>query len=521
MKKKNTFNLNMFAPEILEESSCAADGCGNPGATTVRNPLTLLAPIIDSGIDPLYIWWPEFALLPFLFEANLNSAGDKLIGLKLKDPSRFIAAKYTNGNCAVQWTERYDCLIQTDLVSVTGSAHVVNVTNIAELRGIGAGAQILISNSVDGASQVATVVSISTNAITVTETVTVTTAGSKVSRLMYNPASSTQCNGNATNVYTTSEEGVYSSPFRRIWLTFSLDQCDLSIERFISADPGRAFLDDMVAGGAIGAKNEFASVFYMDNGWEHAAGSDINANQTFGIIPGIQYAQTTVDKNFIHDFAACAADEELSACERDEAMVLGWYTLLMKMYDTGIYNGKPITITCNKLQMDELRFLVKTFADVHEISVVFNPGDSFQSIYNSLAMIRLPFGYVNVEIYYDRFLDYFQLPFMVAMPAHRVFLMQRPFYNVSASDTGAMSVVNTAVASGSPRFKFIDRTIIDGDGSGECIVMKAFMDIAVVPQAIFTGAYRIFMNFKNTTTPICLPSCTTGDPTQDTLVTLT
>ena len=256
----------------------------------------------------------------------------------------------------------------------------------------------------------------------------------------------------------------------------------------------------------------------MDNGREHAAGSDINANKTFGILPGIQFAQTEVDKNFIHDFSVCTGTTD---CDRDEEMVLGRYQILMNMYDTGLYDAKPITCIANKRQMDEMRFLVKTFADVHEITVVYNPGDQFQSIYNSLSMIRLPFGYVTVDIYYDRYLDMFQLPILVAVPAHRIFVAQRPFYSVNASDSGSVTVANKAVAGGSPRFKFIDRTTIDGDGTGECVVLKAFMDIAVIPQGIFTGAYRIFFNLAQTGTTPCVVNCTSGNPTQTVLFTTT
>jgi hypothetical protein len=45
------------------------------------------------------------------------------------------------------------------------------------------------------------------------------------------------------------------------------------------------------------------------------------------------------------------------------------------------------------------------------------------------------------------------------------------------------------------------------------------MDLAVLPQWIFTGAYRIFLNLKACSST-CNPLCTTAAPVLTNLVTL-
>ncbi len=493
-------------------SSCKTD-CGLVGATNVRNPLDIISPVIESGIDPLMIMGPEYPLTPFLFDTQLNSIGDTVIGLKLKNIN-VVNAKYTNANCALEWIEKYDCRIEANIVSVAGS--VITVDSIKKLRGVNTGSEILLSDPATGASETVTVVSVLGNTITVNPAPTV--VAGVVSRLQYT-ATGSACNANANNVYTSIEEGTYQTPFRRIRLTMDFTQCDLSVQRYAYGDPAKAFLDDLVASGAVGAREEFSSVFYMDNGWTMPSTTNINTNQTNGLITGIQYAQGVANKNFIHDFSLICDTCTGTDCEKDEAVVSAFYDILMAMYDTGLYNSNPITLVANKQQYDEMRKLEKVFADYHQITLVYNPGDQFQSIYSSLNMIRLPFAYVNVDIYLDRWLDRFQTPVMLAMPAHRVFVAQRPFYSVEASDSGTIKAMNSSLSAGNPKFKFINRTEIEGDGTGECVKLKAYMDLAVLPQWIFTGAYRIFLNLKACSST-CNPLCTTAAPVLTNLVTL-
>jgi hypothetical protein len=232
-----------------------------------------------------------------MFDTQLNSLGDTVIGLKLKNINT-VNAKYTNANCALEWTEKYDCKIEANIVSVVGS--VITVDAIKKLRGINTDSDLLISDPATGTSEVVKVVSVLGNAITVTPAPTIT-AG-VVSRLQYT-ANGTACNANANNVYTNIEEGTYQTPFRRVWLTMDFTQCDLTVQRYSYGDPAKAFLDDLVASGAVGAREEFSAVFYMDNGWETPSTTNINTNRTNGLLTGIQYAQGIANKNFIHDFS--------------------------------------------------------------------------------------------------------------------------------------------------------------------------------------------------------------------------
>ena len=306
-------------------------------------------------------------MTPFLFDTQLNNLGDTVIGLKLKNIN-VINAKYTNANCALEWIEKYDCRSEANIVSVAGA--VITVDAVKKLRGVNTGSKLLVSDPATGASEVVDVVSVVGNAITVNPAPTVT-AG-VVSRLQYT-ATGTTCNANATNVYTSIEEGTYSTPFRRVRLTMDFTQCDLSVQRYAYGDPARAFLDDLVATGAYGAREEFTSVFYLDNGRQNPATSNINTNETNGIISGIQYAQGVAGKNFIHDFSSICTTCPGTDCEKDEAVVSAFYDILMAMYDTGLYNSNPITIVANKQQYDELRKLEKVFADYHQITLVYNP----------------------------------------------------------------------------------------------------------------------------------------------------
>ena len=479
--------------------------CGLAGANAVRNPIDIISPIIESGIDPLMVFGPDYPLLPFLFESNLNNDATELIGLKFKDPSKRVSIKYTNGNCAVEWTERYDCRIEANILSVAWS--VVTVDDIKKLRGINAGSQLILSDHLLWTFETVTVISVAGNAITVNPAPTLTTA-TVAKRGAYNPLSSTSCNANASNTYTGTEEGVFESPFRRLRLTMDFNQCDLSLDRYINGDPARAFLNELVMNASQGAKNEFTQAFYFDNGRVMPSTGNINTQQTLGIITGIQFAQTEINKPLIHDFSSCCAGAGTD-CEKDEAMVLGFYSILMDMYDTGLYNNAAITAIANKEQMDALRMLNKTFYDVHQITVIYQPSDSFQSIYNGLSVQRIPFGYVNLDIYLDRNLEWYWVPMMILLPAHRLFFAQRPFYDVKSSGNGGLNI-NKALSSGNPRFKFVDRSEIDGDGTGECMVLKAFLDFAIIPQGMFSGAYRLFLNFKSCSDNACKPWCDTG-----------
>ncbi|HNG97105.1 MAG TPA: hypothetical protein PLW93_02430 [Candidatus Absconditabacterales bacterium] len=486
-------------------SSCETN-CGLLGTGTIRNPIEILAPVIESGIDPLMVLGMEFPLNSFLFDSQLNNEGDTLMGLKLKNIN-VVGAKYTNGNCALEWTEKYDCPLETDIVSVAGA--VITVADVTKLRGVNTNSTLLLSDATTGATETVTVVSVVGNNITVNPAPTVT-AG-KVSRLAYSTGGSA-CNAVANNTYTSVSEGVYSSPFRRLWLSMDFQQCDLSVQRYAYGDPAKAFLDDMIRSASVGARNEFESVFYFDNGWTTPATSNPETNRTLGLIPGIQYAQGVANKNFVHDFSLVCSSCPGTDCEKDEAVVAAFYEILMSMYKSGLYNNKSITLIANTAQYEALQRLEKAFADYHQITVVYNPGDSFQSIYGNLNMIRIPFAYVNVDIYLDRALDKIAVPFMIGLPAHNVFVAQRPFMSADVSESGNIRVLNNSLASGNPRFKMIDRTKIEGNGTGECMILKAFMDIAIIPQGIFSGAYRIFINLAPCSST-CNPLCVTGAPT--------
>jgi hypothetical protein len=50
----------------------------------------------------------------------------------------------------------------------------------------------------------------------------------------------------------------------------------------------------------------------------------------------------------------------------------------------------------------------------------------------------------------------------------------------TAKSIYALSLTHSPVPS--PKFKFINRTEIEGDGTGECVKLKAYMDLAVLPQ---------------------------------------
>jgi hypothetical protein len=455
----------------------------------------------------------DYPLMPFMFDTQLNTTGDTMLGLKFKNIN-VVNAIYTNANCALEWTEKFYCAPETAITSVVDA--VVNVADITKLRGVSTDSQVLISNPATGASEVVKVVSIVSNAVTVTPAPTVT-AG-VLSRLQYT-AAGTACNANATNRYTAITEGVYKSPFRRLWLTMAFTQCQLTLHRAGYSDPARAFVDGLVADASYGAREEFSGIFYMDAGWDITDASNINTNKTLGIIPGIQKAQTTTGKNLVHDFSlVCEECEGLTDCEKDQAMVAAFYDVLMEMHKTGLYNNEPITLLANVEAYNAIQKLQPAFADYHQITVVYNADSKFKSIYSSLNMIQLPFGAIGtVDIYLDQWLDRFKLPFMIGLPANRVFVTQRPFIAAEAKDNGTVALMNNSLSNGNPRFKFIDRSIIEGDGTGECTTLKAFMDLGIVPQGMFSGAYRILSNLKSCTT-LCNPLLTNTTPELETFV---
>lgn len=483
--------------------------CGaNCGATQLYNPVDVLAPIFNSGLPALEVRWPDYTLNAFLFGNYTNP--DSSLGLIMRN-ARGNGIKFTDDNCGLSYSETYHCAIKTNATAIAGAT--ITVSDISELRGITAGVSLHLVQSNPFAEEYVIVQSVAGNVITLTAPTTVITdvaGGVTVIRGAYTNCDGDECNGVNENKYTTTKTAVFSVPFRRLKLSADVKQCELSVQRYGTENPGQMLLNDINMANKVGYQNEMSSIFYYDNGWVIGHTGNINTTQTHGLRPGIAYAEAQTGVNLSYDMSVCCDQVDGPDCKKNAAMIDTFYSLLESAYESGLYNGKSITGVMNRQQKRALTALTRDLVDARGFVMMYDSPDSFKSIYSNLDARTIQFGSVTLDLYYDKFLDQLGVPYMAILPVDQVFFVQRPFVDVTAS--GSTLSAQQSVMSGIPTFKVLDRTQFLGDGTNECFKFKMFMDFGIVMRGMCSGAYREFFNFAPCNTEAC-DACTAGRTT--------
>lgn len=479
--------------------SCEIKCWASCGATQLYNPVDILAPIFDSGLPGLEVRGPDYTLNAFLFANYTNP--DSSLGIIMKN-ARGAGIKFTDDNCGLSYSETYHCPIKTTATAIAGAT--VTVSDISDLRGVTPGTILHLIQKTPFAEERAIVQSVAGNVITLTAPLTVITSvagGVIVKRGSYINCGGDECNGVNENKYTTTKKAVFSVPFRRVKLSADVKQCELSVQRYGTENPGQMLLNEINMANKVGQQNELSDIFYNDNGRVIGATGNINTSQTQGLRTGIAYAEDQTGVTLSYDMSVCCDQVDGPDCKKNGAMIDSFYSLLEDAYESGLYNGKSITGVMNRQQKKALTALTRDLVDTRGFVMMYDSPDSFKSIYANLDAWTIQFGSVTLDLYYDKYLDDLGVPYMAILPVDQVYFVQRPFVDVTANWTN-LSAQRSAM-SGIPTFKVLDRTQFLGDGTNECFKFKMYMDFAFVFMGMCSGAYREFFNFAPCNSEAC------------------
>lgn len=381
-------------------------------------------------------------------------------------------------------------------VTVTATAATtLTVADIAGLRGANTGTRIRVQQA-DNSIKTVDIASIAGNVITLKAGQTITAAiGAKVYRGAY--GITRNCTVSPSNEYALQTIGQKNTLIRRIWVTYSFEIDEFNIDKavYYGGMTPQDHLDALMEAGDRGAMDQLVEVFFTDElvaeGQEKLDGTDAAYNETMGLIPAIQKAQEDINKPLVKDFSDCTAPEGSTL---EATVVRDFIKEITAAIDSGMYNSsKKVTIFVNKAQERALIELNPVMATYRGVQVMEN-GLSDQYSYSSFT---IKYGNFIVDFEYVEFLDQWEVPLYLIMPQDGVVFYQKPYSHFeSTGDKVRLVNSNTLISQGIPNLRFIDRTDYEGNGTGECAIYRAYMDIAIILKGICSGAYRIGLNFQ-------------------------
>lgn len=452
----------------------------------------------------------QTALMTGLFDLVIEKLADgqEVVNYKLKEAID-LNVQPTGPNGEVYWKETITLEPQATVSAVGTAVATVTVSDITGLLGINTGSTLIVEQA--KWVKVVDVLSIAGNVITLKAGQTITTAiGQKVYRGAYGVAP--DCNVKASNNYTLPTEAQKFTYGRRLYVTYTFSINDFNIDR-ASYNYGKTpqqHLSSLMKAGNLGAQREFVSSIWFDQsvkaGDTLLNGSTATYSQTMGIIPAIQKAQTSTSKKLIKDYTTCVAagGESLSATRVRDFMNEIDNAISSMVYD----DTRKVMVFCNKVQSKSLIGLNRYFSEYKGVTIWEN---GLQETHD-LSTFTIKIGAYTVDFVYEASLDKMapSEAFHVIMPTNHLHFFQKPFSSMSLNGMDASLVgPNTILASGTPVFKFVDRTEQETNGEGDCAIYRAFMDYALVVAGVDTGAYRIGYGFR-ADTDICNACATSG-----------
>lgn len=433
------------------------------------------------------------SLMTSLFDLEVTTLSDGLATYtyRLKKPIGVRTDKL-GPNGEVYWKEQIVSHPVAKIAILGTAAGTLKVDSIGNLLGANTGSRLHVYSVADKTIKTVDIASVSGNTITLKAGQTITTAvGDKVYRGAYGVANS--CTVKPSNQYTLTTADQKHTYIRRIWVTYSFEIEDFNVDKaaYSNGMTPQDYLDALMEAGDKGVMHEFVEAFFFDEnvkaGDTKADGTTATYAETMGVIPAIQQAEDDTNAVLVKDFADCADDSAKKVKE--------FINEIASAIDSGMYNdSKKITIMVNKAQeraLIELNPIIATYRGVQ----VFDNGLSDQYNY---SVFTIKYGTFLVDFSHEEFLDRYETPVYLMMPSDGIVFFQKPYAGFeTVNDKAKLVASNTLLSQGVPNFKFIDRTEIEGNGTGECAIYRAFMDFAIVLKGICSGAYRIGINFQD------------------------
>lgn len=490
-------------PNCVNPSDCNTGAQG----TTTQNPWDILSPILNEGEPLIYIVKDYFkGLGRFLFDIDYKQQ-DGVIYMDLKfkggvGSGRDFQLVRTNAECQIEWREMVACRAQTRIASNEEDSNTIEVTDIADLRGIKAGTRIQIATPTGVIS--ADVASIAGNVITLSNSQEVTVSeGDVVVRGAYNR--DWDCQADIDNRFTVRQPKTYKSNFRKINVTHKFRTCDLSLDRYTltsGQDGTQHYVNSLKAAGNEGFMNDFQDAIYMDRNLPE--GNSVNENggaETMGLIPSIQKAQEDTGLALIKDYALCCEDVQ-DPIQATRASIKAFLRTIMDAHQSGLYDNDTVTIVANN---EQLRLLVEMQT---EMSTYFNLSIyTDENVQDGLSvganLPKIKYGGITVEFVYEPYFDtLFRFPFHIVLPPKHMAAFQRKYQGIQGPNMDLVDTINSQISGGSPVLQFVDRTAYETNGMGDCYVFQAEFEFATAFAGIDKGGYFIGMNFGS-----CLEAC--------------
>lgn len=405
-------------------------------------------------------------------------------------------------NGEVYWKEQVVAHPVAKIAIAGTTQNTLKVDNIANLLGANTGSRLHVYSVVNKSIKTVDIASVSGNTITLKAGQTITTAvGDKVYRGAFGIANS--CTVKPSNQYTLTTAAQKHTYLRRLWVTYSFEVEDFNIDKaaYHNGMTPQDYLDALMEAGDAGVMHEFVEAVFFDNnvkvGDTLPNGSTATYSETMGIIPAIQAAEDETGAILTKDF---------SDCDTSAKKVRDFINEIASAIDSGMYNDtKKITVMVNKAQeraLIELNPIIATYRGVQ----VFDNGLSDQYNY---SVFTIKYGTFIVDFSHEEFLDRYETPVYLIMPQDGMIFFQKPYQGFeTVGDKAKLVASNTLLSQGVPNFKFIDRTDVEGNGTGECAIYRAYMDFAIILKGICSGAYRIGINFQDSA-----DECNTCDST--------
>jgi hypothetical protein len=479
---------------------------GAQGVTT-PNPWEILSPILNQGEPLVHIVKDYFKWLGRLLFDVVYRTQDGIVYMDLTfkggvGAGRDFTLVRTNADCQIEWREMVICRAQTRVANSVSGSNTIEVTDIADLRGIKAGTRIHIATPTGVIS--ADVEDVTNNTLTLANGQEVTaTAGDVVVRGAYNR--DWDCQADIDNRFTVRQPKTYKSNFRKINITHKFRTCDLSLDRYTitnGLNGTQQYVNSLKSAGNEGFMNDFQDAIYMDRNLP--VGNSVNLNggaETMGLIPAIQKAQADTGLALIKDYSLCCADAD-DKIEATRASIKAFLRTIMDAHQSGLYEDGTVTVVANN---EQLRLLVEMQT---EMSTYFNltiyTDESVQDGLNlGAGLPKIKYGGVTVDFMYEPYFDtLFRFPFHLILPPKHMAAFQREYQGIQGPNLELVSTINSQISGGTPTLQFVDRTDFETNGMGDCYVFQAEFEFATAFAGADKWGYFIGINFGS-----CLDAC--------------
>jgi len=356
-----------------------------------------------------------------------------------------------NDDCKVVWYESCTLdLFKTTIFAVAAASNTITVKDVKQLQGADVGSELQISTALG--LQTVTVLSVNdvTNVITLKAGQTTTVAvGDCVERVGFETVLS--CNTNVNNRVTTPNSlKQYTAPFRFFPIIHEFKLCDLNLRVMGGRASTQMKLDVIKKMGEELIYNSIYNAVYFDD--------QAITGRLRGLFPELKKFQTTCGKSISYDFTTCC--DPLDVCGSMDKQFSTLLQIINLVTASGAYGDRKVVFEINKMQWALLTAAEKYFYENQAVSRVNMDGtDSIRHVIPSIAYA----GYV-ISFEYNPYWDKFdKVPFMIAMPSDALQIESKAIVGMS-TDFKLMEGSGNIMSGDTPMIKYIDRTMIEGDG---------------------------------------------------------